>query len=263
MLEVSSNKNPMIKEVRSLYKKKNRWANKLFIIEGIKIIEEAIINQIEIKYILFSSSFIDSQEGKNFYYKIQDKAHIVKVKDSLFKSLSDTENPQGVMAVCQFNIRDLAEIESLSNPSIFFLDGLQDPGNMGTIIRTADAFKIDGIILGQGCVDPYNLKVVRSTMGSIFRVPLYSCHNSLETLAELKNKGFNILTATLEGEPIYNFDFKDKLVCIIGNEARGVNPKILHMANKSIKIPMPGDAESLNAAVAASIIMYELMKSRI
>ena len=166
------------------------------------------------------------------------------------------------MAMCEFNIRELSEIYDLDNPIILFLDGLQDPGNMGTIIRTADAFNIDGIILGQGSVDPYNLKVVRATMGSIFRVPLYICDNSLETIMGLKTRGFNLLATSLEGSLIYDSDFKGKIISVIGNEANGVSPDILKEADKCIKIPMPGNAESLNAGVAASIIMYEAMRSR-
>lgn len=168
------------------------------------------------------------------------------------------------MGICEFNIRDFNEIVNLQKPFMLFLDGIQDPGNMGTIIRTADAFNIDGIILGEGCVDPYNSKVVRSTMGSIFRVPLYICKNSIESLLELKGKGFNIIATSLRGISIYNvdFNFNKKFLCIIGNEANGVSPKILDFADRQIKIPMPGNAESLNAGVAASIIMYEAMRSR-
>ncbi|NLY44679.1 MAG: RNA methyltransferase [Tissierella sp.] len=262
MLEISSSQNSLIKEIKGLNRKKNRWKNRLFIIEGIKIIEEAIINGIKIKSILFSDGFLDSEEGSVFYEGIKNRDNLVKINDSLFNSISDTENPQGIMAICEFNVRNLSEVDYLNKPSILFLDGVQDPGNMGTIIRTADAFNIDGIILGEGSVDPYNLKVVRSTMGSIFRVPLYICDSSIETIIQLKNKGFDILATSLEGGAIYDSDFNSKFLCVIGNEANGVNPKILDMADRCIKIPMPGNAESLNAGVAASIIMYEVMRSR-
>ena len=262
MLEISSNQNPLIKDIKSLNRKRNRWKNRLFIVEGIKIIEEAIINGIGIKNILFSDSFFESEEGTIFYNSIKNRENIIKIKDSLFNSISDTENPQGIMGICEFNIRDISDIGGFNNPSILFLDGVQDPGNMGTIIRTADAFNIDGIILGEGSVDPYNLKVVRATMGSIFRVPLYICNNSIESIMDLKDKGFKILATSLDGSAIYDSDFKGKILCVIGNEANGVNPKILEISDKHIKIPMPGNAESLNAGVAASIIMYEAMRSR-
>lgn len=262
MLEIISSQNPLIKEIKGLNRKKNRWKNRLFIIEGIKIIEEAIINEIRIKNILFSDGFLESEEGNIFYERVKNWDNVNKISESLFKSISDTENPQGIMAICEFNIRSLLDIDYLKNPSILFLDAVQDPGNMGTIIRTADAFKIDGIILGEGCVDPYNLKVVRSTMGSIFRVPLYISSDSIKTIVELKNKGFDILATSLDGRPIFDSDFNGKFIYVIGNEANGVDPRILDMADRCIKIPMPGNAESLNAGVAASIIMYEVMRSR-
>lgn len=260
--EISSNKNPLIKEIRSLNKKKHRWENRLFIIEGLKIIEEAISNEIKIKNIIISDSFLETEEGICFYKRISHINNLVKVNDSLFKSISDTENPQGIMAICEFNIRDISEIDNFEKPFMLFLDGIQDPGNMGTIIRTADAFNLDGLILGQGSVDPYNPKVVRSTMGSIFRVPLYICQDSIESIIGLKKKGFYIIASSLDGASIYNIDFNKKLLCIIGNEANGVNPEILKIAENKLKIPMPGSAESLNAGVAASIIMYESMRNK-
>lgn len=262
MQEITSSQNPLIKDIKSLNRKRNRWKNRLFIVEGSKIIEEAIINGVRIKNILLSETFFESEEGRAFYNNIKNRDNMVKIKDSLFNSISDTENPQGIMAICEFNIRELAETYDLDNSVILFLDGLQDPGNMGTIIRTADAFNIDGVILGQGSVDPYNLKVVRATMGSIFRVPLYICDNSLESLRDLKTRGFNVLATSLDGSLIYESDFRGKIITIIGNEANGVSPEILEVADKCIKIPMPGNAESLNAGVAASIIMYEAMRSR-
>ncbi|MFY9285220.1 MAG: TrmH family RNA methyltransferase [Tissierellaceae bacterium] len=262
MLEISSSNNPLIKEIKGLNKKRNRWKSKLFIIEGVKIVEEAINSEIKIRKILFSNSFLESKEGLIFYENVKNTYDTLRLKDNLFKDLSDTENPQGIMALCEFHLRDLTEIGALDNPSILFLDAIQDPGNLGTIIRSADAFDIDGIILGEGCVDPYNLKVVRSTMGSILRLPLYIRDDSLETLMTLKQDGFEIMVTSLDGSPIYDIDFKKKFVAVIGNEAKGVNPKILDLADKYIKIPMPGKAESLNAGVAASILMYETMRNR-
>lgn len=261
MLDISSSHNPLIKEIKGLSRKKNRYEGRVFIVEGIKIIEEAIKSGIGIRHILFSEDFLDSKEGSIFYEKIKYRDNIVKVKSSLFTSISDTENPQGIMAVCEFNIRDLSSINHSSKRSIMFLDGIQDPGNLGTIIRTADAFNMDGIILGEGCVDPYNLKVVRSTMGSIFRVPLYLTNNSLDSLRGLKDKGFKIYSTSLDGKVLYENDFNEKFICVIGNEANGVNSEILDISDKLIKIPMPGNAESLNAGVAASIIMYETMRT--
>lgn len=261
MLEVSSPKNPLIKEIKGLYRKKNRWHSKSFIIEGIKIINEALVNNIELKHIIYADSLLSNPEGEELLDRLYNNK--IKVSENIFKEISDTENPQGILGVAMFCERDIKDIIKLENPSLLFLDAIQDPGNMGTIIRTADAFNMDGIILGEGCVDPYNPKVVRSTMGSIFRTPIYISNNTLDCLQVIKDMGINILATSLEGELLYNKSFKDGCLCIIGNESRGVSSEIISMAEETIKIPMPGKAESLNAGVAASIIMYESMKWRV
>lgn len=263
VLEISSTKNPLIKEIKGLYRKRNRWKTKSFIIEGIKILEEAIDNNIELKYIIFCDNLLSGREGRNLFERIHNKRNVVKVTEDVFKYIADTENPQGILGIAGFTIRDFKDIKNLDNPSLLFLDSIQDPGNIGTIIRTGDAFNIDGIILGEGCVDPYNSKVVRSTMGSIFRTPIYMCDNTLDCLNNIKDMGINILATSLDGELIYNKSLKDGFLCIIGNESKGVSQEVMARANDKVKIPMPGQAESLNAGIAASIIMYEAMKWRL
>lgn len=262
MIEITSAKNPTIKEIKTLYKRKNRWEHNLFIIEGIKIIDESISNNIDIKYMVYTDKLLNTKEGVEFFQRIKDRKELIKVDDSIFKEICDTDNPQGILAIARFKERSLKNIYELNRPFLLFLDKLQDPGNLGTIIRTADAFNIDGIILGKGSVDPYNPKVVRSTMGSIFRVPLYFCENTLECLGNVKNHGIEIIATSLKGVPIYNADFGKGFVLVIGNEAKGVSDDISSIASRSIKIPMPGGSESLNAGVAASIIMYEAMRCR-
>lgn len=264
MLDITSPKNSLIKEIKSLYRKRDRWNNQLFIIEGIKIIEEALSNKVDLKYIVFTDKLLLTAEGKEFFEKIKYEENIVRVTESIIKEISDTENPQGVIGVAQFQVSSLEDLINKDNPSIIFLDGLQDPGNLGTIIRTCDAFNLDGIILGEGSVDPYNPKVVRATMGSIFRVPLLVSNNSLETLSKLRENKIKILATSLETNlPIYYIDYREGFVLVIGNESKGVDQEILKLSDQLIKIPMPGFAESLNAGVAASIIMYEAMRSKL
>src|SRR5699024_2352277 len=195
--------------------------------------------------------------------RIYNRDNIIKVTNKVFKEISDTENPQGILGVVRFNNNDFKDIEKLDKPSLLFLDEIQDQGNMGTIIRSGDAFNIDGIILGKGCVDPYNSKVIRSTMGSIFRLPIYMCEDILDCLQDFKDIGLDILATSLEGKPLYDKNLNNGFVCIIGNESRGVSKDILNMVQEEISIPMAGGAESLNAGVAASIIMYEVMKKRL
>ncbi len=262
MLEINSNKNPIIKEIKSLSRKKNRWKEKLFIIEGIKVIEEAIDNSLPIKYIIFSEALFKVDGGPAFYEKIKDRKESIKISASVFKYISDLDNPQGVLAIVEFKERSIDELYEKNLPFIIFLDSLNDPGNLGTIIRTADAFNIDAIVLGEGTVDPYNSKVVRSTMGSIFRVPLYNVKDNNLFFDNIEKNKINIITTSLYGELLEEEDFSQGFVVVIGNEANGVRKDIMERSNKELKIPMPGKAESLNAGVAASIIMYEAMRSR-
>jgi len=263
MYQITSSKNPLIKEVKSLYRKKGRMKNKAFIIEGIKIINEAIENNYPIENILYTDQLLKNNEGVDFLNRLKDIYSPIYVSNNIFKEISDTENPQGVLAVAQLQYRAIEEIKLNTKPFLLYLDEVQDPGNMGTIIRTADAFDIDGIIISEGCVDPYNPKVVRATMGSIFRTPLYYTANGLDELKALKDSGMKIYSTSLEGSiPIYEADYKGGIILVIGNESKGVKEDIQKMSDILIKIPMPGKAESLNAGVAASIIMYEVMKQR-
>lgn len=263
MIEITSSKNPLIKEIKSLYRKKDRMKNKSFIIEGIKIVEEAIDNNYSIKNIIYTDQLFKTKDGEDFYQKIKSLENIVYVPDNIFKEISDTENPQGILGIAMYEYNSVEEISKIETPFLLFLDGIQDPGNMGTIIRTADAFNINGVIITEGCVDPYNPKVVRATMGSIFRVPLYYTFKAMEDLMELKKENIKIYSTSLDGSiPIYDADFKEGFILSIGNESKGVSEEIFSLSDKLIKIPMPGMAESLNAGVAASIIMYEAMKQR-
>lgn len=264
MIEITSVKNPLIKKIKSLYRKKERMKKNSFIIEGIKIIQEAIDYDYELRNIIYTDQLLSTKEGTEFFDVIKDFHNIIYVPNNIFKEISDTENPQGIMAIAKFNYKTIDEIVNKEKLSLLFLDELQDPGNMGTIIRTADAFNIDGIIITQGSVDPYNPKVVRATMGSIFRVPLYYSSEGINDLNRLKTLGIKAYSTSLEGSlPIYDVDFNENFVLIIGNESKGVSEDYFSLSDKLIKIPMIGKAESLNAGVASSIIMYEVMKQRI
>lgn len=262
ILEITSLQNPLIKDIRSLDRKKDRWEKQLFIIEGIKLIQEALASGLDLKYILYSEKLLTTNEGTKFYEDIKDEENLLKVSNQVFREISNTESPQGVIGVGKFDIREIEEITKNEKSLFIYLDGIQDPGNMGTIIRSGDAFNIGGIILGGGCVDPYNPKVVRSTMGSIFRLPLYFCNNSLEFINKMRKSNFNIISSDLDGNPLSKELLREKSIVIIGNEARGVDKDLLQISNIRVRIPMPGKAESLNAGVAASIIMYEAMQAR-
>lgn len=261
VIKIKSSKNQLIKEVKSLYRKKQRKKLGLFIVEGIKIIEEVIDKKYPFKNIIYTDSLLNSEDGKKIFSKVKHLDKLVHVPENIFKEISDTESPQGILGTVHTVKGNIDDVRLGKNSIFLYLDGVQDPGNVGTIIRTADAFDIDGIVLREGCVDPYNPKVVRATMGSIFRVPLYFESYSTGDIKKLKNLGIKVYSSSLsESLPIDKINFQNKSLVVIGNESSGVSEEVYKLSDSSIKIPMPGSSESLNAGVAASIIMYEAIR---
>ena len=255
---IKSNSNKLIKEVKSLYNKKTRDKLGLYIVEGINMLEEVLDRGYGFNYILYSKRLLSINTGGGLYNRLSSLDDTYEVDEDLLNSLSDTLTPQGVIGVCCKQEHKLKEIEK--GRTYIFLDKLQDPGNMGTIIRSADAFNIGGIILNKGTVDPYNPKVVRASMGSIFRIPIYYIGKLREEMEDLSKKGFNLYATSLEArKSIREVDLKESII-VIGNEAVGVSEELYDLAREKIKIEMPGESESLNAGVAASIIMYEASK---
>lgn len=264
MFYIKSSSNTKIKDIKSLYKRKERWNKGIFIIEGIKIVEECIDNNYPLEDIVYSDELLNVRGGGELFNKIKNYNNLINVPSKLFKEISDTETPQWIMAIAKIKKNPIEEIQKTKDPFILLLEEIQDPGNMGTIIRTADAFNIDGVVITVGSVDIYNPKVVRSTMGSIFRTPIYHISNKLEFIEKLKTQGYKIYSTSLEAKKhIYEIDFSDASIVLIGNESRGVSTPMSSLADELIKIPIPGGAESLNAGIASSIIMYEAMRQRI
>lgn len=258
-MDIMSKKNPLIKRVKGLLKRKNRDAENLFIVEGIKVVEEAFAYDMEIEHIFYTDN-VASINGGDQFIKTIENSNVDKylVSEEVFKEISDTKTPQGVVGVLRKPERDFEKIDLESLKKTLYLDGIQDPGNMGTIIRTAEAFAFDCIFIKKGTVDPYSPKVVRATMGSIYRMPIYYLEDNIGELQYLKDNGFKLYTTYLEGSiPIKDVDYSQKFIITIGNESSGVLDDVVNISDKLVKIPMDGKAESLNAAIASSIIMYE------
>lgn len=265
MREIQSISNPTIKGIKKLQRKKDRWDERLYLIEGVKVINEYMEYIGKPKLILISEELSTVTGGTELFNKINEyDAHLIKVPHRILKDLSDTENPQGIVAVVNFNDSEIENLIVEKNNFIIVLDGVQDPGNLGTIIRSADAFNINGIILTDNCVDLYNPKVVRGTMGSLFHIPIAIADNKLEIINNLKDRGITIYSTYLEGKNyIHKIDMTKDMAIIIGNESRGVSKELLELSDYTLKIPMYGNAESLNAAIAASVIMYEAARQRV
>lgn len=247
---ITSKSNEYIKHIKSLSQKKYRDEYHEYIVEGIKMVKEAINEKVEIKKIIICEELF--KEEINF-------ENIEYVDEKVFKYISETETPQGVLAVATQKENDVEE-----GNIIFALDNVQDPGNLGTIIRTLDCAGINSLILSDGCADLYNPKVVRSTMGAIFRLNITRHKEFTNKLLTLQEKGYKILVTSLQTDKsIYDLNFKEKYVIIIGNESKGVSDEIIQISDIKTKIPMIGKTESLNAGVAASIIAYEVVRQKL
>lgn len=261
-LEITSLSNKHIKHIKLLHKRKNRDQNNEFIIEGLRLVEHSIENNAEIKAIYYTGELSNDKRGSKLLDRIYyNNISLYKVSERVLKEISTTDNPQGILGIVKRKYYDLRDIISKEKFTMIVLDRLQDPGNVGTIIRTADSAGVDGIIVLKGTVDIYNSKTIRSTMGSIFTVPVIFIEETSQIISTLKNCGADIISTTLNTEK-YHFDveYGNKNAIIIGNEANGVSDELIGNSNIKVKIPIMGNAESLNASIAAGIIMYELVR---
>ncbi|MEG0332138.1 MAG: RNA methyltransferase [Clostridium sp.] len=252
-----SKDNKLVKKAQKLKQKKYRESENLFIAEGIRFVECAIENN-SLEYILYSSKLY-STSG---YERVLDSGlDTYEIEESVLESICDTVNPQGVIGVCR---KSLYEVEDALGNLVAIIDGVQDPGNMGTIIRTCDAAGVSGIVILKGTVDIYNPKVLRSTMGSIFHMPIVHIDSLLSIKSRLDEKNYNILATSLEAKlSLYDYDFSNNTAFILGNEANGVSSESFSLATDLIIIPMEGSAESLNVGVANGVIVYEALRQKI
>ena len=260
-IDIISKENERVKYTKSLLKSKNRQKELKYIIEGYRILTLAIECNADLDYVFINETFEDKEEHNKFLDILKNKnIKIFRTTNKIFKELVDTENTQGILGVVRFKAKKIEHNINCENKFVLILDRIQDPGNMGTIIRTADAAGVDAIILLKGCVDVYNPKVIRSTMGSIFDMNIIHCTQE-ECLKELKDKKFKIVSSYLNTDNYYHeTEYNEKTALVIGNEANGVNDELIKESDILVKIPIYGNAESLNAAISSAILMYEIKK---
>lgn len=258
---ISSTSNGQIKNIIQLQKKpKSRMEQGAFVIEGIKMFEESLEYGIIIKaYVM--ESFYEEMNTKtpeyfqNFSYEV--------VTNAVFKEISETLTPQGILAIVKMPTYSLDSILSKEDANLILLEDIRDPGNLGTIVRTAEGAGFTGIILSKSSVDMYNPKVIRSTMGAIYRMPFVYTEDFLAAINQVKASNIPIYAAHLLGESYYDeIQYEKKCAILIGNEANGLTDACAQKASQYVKIPMAGKVESLNAAIAASIFMYEIYRQK-
>ena len=249
---LSSRNNPIVKNAKLLSTKKGREQSGRYLIEGKKLIEDAIASGIKLRdvYISESTQPFRLPDGVNIYY----------VTDDIMKTICDTVTPQGIAAVIDIPTKtepDFCNLDGL----IVALDGLSDPGNIGTIIRTADAAGASCVLMSSDCAELYAPKTIRSTMGSVYHIPVFYGLEFEHTLSSAKTAGFKVLGSALNGNGFYDYvPSSCKNIIIIGNEAHGISCTSKTTADVLLTLPMRGRAESLNASVAAGIMIYELTR---
>ena len=276
---ISSKDNKKIRYIRSLLEKGNiRKKSKAFVAEGIKLVDEALeygkVLEVVCSESLYgeiisgdlSGNRLLAENDKNITNYVKKGSSLLVVSDMVFKSMSETKTPQGILAVAEipdYRLLDRGFLEQAYTETgkikLLVLEDTADPGNLGTIMRTAEAAGVTGVIMGKGTVDIFNPKVVRSTMGSIFRLPFVYVEDVKATIKELKKMGISFYAAHLKGKKSYkDIKYSDKSAILVGNEARGLSNEVAEFADNYVIIPMSGKVESLNAAVAAALMMYEV-----
>lgn len=261
MQVISSKDNELIKHIKKLKDKKHRDESNEYIIEGVKLIEEAVKEKARIKKIIVCEDTTRTYEiPTHIMYEIA-KYECVYVTNKVFASITQVTNPQGIMAIIEKGDTD-AQID-YTQDIIVALDDVQDPGNLGTILRTVDSIGLNQIIVSKGTADAFNSKVVRSTMGAIFRVKIIEVENLPQAIKEMRRHHFKLMVTSLQTDnSIYDIKFNKKII-VIGNESNGVSKEVQEMADEKAKIPMLGKAESLNASVAAGVVMYEYVRQKL
>ncbi len=245
---ITSMKNPRIQAWKSLKDRKGRRETGCFLVEGRKMVEEALASAFPVENVL-----VDAERAAEF--SLPQNVPVCAMPAHVLAAVCDTKTPQGIAAVVR-----MAEIP-LTGRRIVAMDGVQDPGNVGTIIRTADAAGFDGVLLSQQCADVFSPKVLRATMGSIFRMGIAVTEDLPGALREQMASGASVISSQLDGQPFYRMDaVGEKFVLVIGSEGNGVTEEVRALATHRVRLPMRGGAESLNAAVAAGVMMYELTR---
>lgn len=259
---ITSSANPKVKQVVQWQTKaKERRSAGIFLIEGFKLLEEA--PEELIKEIYLTREAAERAASRRTIQEKLDKAGYEIVSQELFSKMSDTRTPQGVLCVMRQPRYSLEQLISVDSPLLVVLENLQDPGNLGTIVRTGEGAGITGVIMSRQTVDIFNPKTIRATMGSIFRVPFVYVDSLKETVSRLHEKGIHTYAAHLAGKKYYDsFSFRQGTAFFIGNEGNGLSEETAGLAEEYLKIPMEGRVESLNAAVAASLLLYEAHRQR-
>lgn len=264
---ITSPSNPLVRKAVEARTGRHPAGEGIFLAEGPHILEMAAKASARLKEVFVTGEFAETDEGKRLLKQLSilqaPAKMIIRVTAGILSRICDTSSPQGIAALVSFAKADLNTLRLGDVPLIAACDGIQDPGNLGTIIRVSDAIGADAVIILPESCDPLSPKVVRSTAGSIFNIPVVAAGHG-EFSDYLESKGIDLVVTDIRArKTIYETDLRRPVALVFGNEARGVSRQLQHRAADFVRLPMPGKAESLNAAVAAAVCMYEAVRQRL
>lgn len=263
-IKITSPSNPKIKEALDIKNRRSKYKSNAFIIEGPHLIEMAIASGHQIKEVFFTNTFSAKKDGQRLLRQISKYTNeIYEITERLLSKLTDTETPQGILAIASYAPKNLEDIRFRSVPLIVIIDGVQEPGNLGTIIRTSDAAGADAVIILKGTCDVFMQKTLRATAGSIFNMPIVHAETGA-LLDWLASKGIRLSVTAVDGRTsIFDADLKNAVAFVFGNEAHGVSSQMKKNADFILKIPIFGKAESLNVSTSAAVCLYEAVRQRL
>lgn len=262
---ITSSQNKFIKLAAALKQKKQRDEWNLFVVEGVRLVEEAMQSDWLVETCIYTTEALQQVRVREIIVNLESQnCHMIQVPLALYDKITDTKEPQGIMGIVKKYAYALSDmLTSEQKPFLVVLDELQDPGNVGTIIRTSVAAGCTGVLLTKGCTDVFANKAVRASMGSIFHVPIVEGLTTSEVVSFAKGYGIEILATSLESSNVYfAVDFNKPLAIVFGNEGNGVNAQFLEDAQERLYIPLLGHVESLNVAASAAVILYEVVRQR-
>ena len=258
-LVVSSLVNPLVKQATELMQKKYRDQSGCFLLEGLKNVEQALSSSWQIERVFaFVSAMKEDELARLLAGTAEKSIPVVEVNQAVLEKITDVKTPQPVVAVVRKKLYQLDDVSLDDNSFLLVLDEVSDPGNLGTIVRTAVAAGISALVLTTNCADIFSPKTVRSTMGGLFHLPIISGFEKKALIECLKTKGFKLAISTgVGGQSLYQADFAGRCALVMGNESKGVDQLFCQAADMQVTIPMREQSESLNVAVAAALIMYQ------
>ena len=259
--EISGKDNPIFRLVKSLHDHRTAAKEGLLFLEGIRLCEDVLSFGHTPVYILCSNNAKELAQTWSERFRVPEDTVIVSMPPFLFEKLSSTNHPQGIAIVIRMPSYPTV-LPSQGRDIYLLCENTSDPGNLGTMIRTADAFGFSAVLITSGTVDPYNEKVIRASMGSCFHIPIMRFETIRDACLQLHEFGVELIASHLNGEPLPGVSFRYPAAVVVGNEAHGLSDECTAMCDRKIAIPMPGHAESLNASIAFSVFGYVLMTGK-